>query len=88
MEYTSESHISTVEEVTLFFHHIVFDRHIEFHPDDDFSEYVGNDFASEEVELYNRLMQESFTVCEGMEDPDIYDMGWEQLASGFEAEVI
>lgn len=84
MIYNEESHITTVEEVANFFHHLVFDLKLNFHPDDDFAEYVNSKtkeplFTPEEIALYNRLMAESFKVCEDSEDKDIYDLGWDQL---------
>lgn len=33
MDYTSESHIKSVKDVEAFFHHIVFERKVDFHPD-------------------------------------------------------
>ena len=42
MIYNEESHITTVEEVANFFHHLVFDLKLNFHPDDDFAEYVNS----------------------------------------------
>lgn len=34
MTYTNESHIKTVKDVETFFHHIVSERKVNFHPDD------------------------------------------------------
>lgn len=83
MVYTSDSHITTVEEVKNFFHHLVFDRQLDFHPDDMFEDYVScqpsiHGITLEECPLYNRLMDECFKVCDA-QDADIYDLGWEQL---------
>lgn len=79
MIYSDSSHIKTVEDVNLFFHHLIYDRKINFHPDDDFSDYIKNEdnfpaFSSEEVKIYNQLMDESFDVCE-KSNIDIYGIG-------------
>ena len=39
-KYTQDSHITTKEEVKDFFKHIVDDLGINFHPDEDFKDYV------------------------------------------------
>ena len=80
-KYTQESHIMTVEEVKDFFHHIVYDFEINFHPDDDFKDYVSYETGErtmndEQAELYNRLMDEAFEVCEG---DQVYEIGCELL---------
>ena len=77
-KYTRDSHITTVEEVKDFFHHIIFDLDINFHPDEDFKEHVNYETGErsmndEQAELYNRLMEEAFEVC-GDEDL-VYDIG-------------
>lgn len=86
MIYTNESHILSVKDVEAFFHHIVFERNVNFHPDDMFEDYVScegsiNTFTIEECAIYNRLMDESFAVCE-KEEVDIYGIGLIQLREG------
>lgn len=81
--YTESDHINTTEDVKQFFQHIVQDRKINFHPDDAFEMYVSNkthepSFTAEECKLYNRLMEESFSVCE-KENADIYEIGLDEL---------
>ena len=76
MIYTNESHILSVKDVEAFFHHIVFERKVNFHPDDMFEDYVSceggiNTFTLGECTVYNRLMDESFAICE-KEGIDIY----------------
>ncbi len=88
MVYNPESHISSVEDVKAFFHHLVNERSLNFHPDDDFAEYVnhtdGNPtFSESEVTLYNRLMDESFDVCE-KDNVDIYEIGLAELQPSME----
>lgn len=83
MTYNSNSHIKSVKDVEIFFHHIVFERKVNFHPDDMFEDYVSceggiNTFTLEECAIYNRLMDESFAVCE-KEKVDIYEIGLEEL---------
>lgn len=83
MVYSSNSHIKSVKDVEAFFHHIVFERKVNFHPDDMFEDYVSceggiNTFTLEECAIYNRLMDESFSVCE-KEGIDIYSIGLDEL---------
>jgi len=75
-QYTSSTHITTAEEVKRFFRHIVYDLDINFHPDDDFREYVnhetgGRTMDDEQAALYNRLMDEAFDVC----GDEVYEIG-------------
>ena len=83
MTYNDDSHIISLVDVETFFHHIVLDRKVNFHPDNMFEEYVSYDngrksFTSKECELYNRLMKESFSVCEKC-GADIYEIGMNEL---------
>lgn len=82
MTYDSDSHIQTISEVKAFFHHVVFERKADFHPDDDFSQYLSPKkeplFTPEECVIYNALLAECFTVCDA-KDEDIYDLGWDVL---------
>lgn len=76
--YTIDSHITTREEVSLFFRHIVFDLNINFHPDDDFRDYVNQEtdirtMDDDTAELYNRLMNEAFEVC----GDEVYEIGYD-----------
>ena len=85
-KYTQDSHITNAEEVKSFFYHIVYDLGINFHPDDDFKNYVSyktgeRTMDDEQAELYNRLMDESFKACEN-EGADIYEIGVEILRHG------
>ena len=85
MTYNNELHIRSVEDVKAFFHHLVCERKVNFHPDDMFENYVSceggiNTFTLEECTIYNRLMNESFMVCEN-EGVDIYGIGVVELQS-------
>ena len=82
MRYNKDSHINNVDEVRKFFHYIVEDRNVNFNPDDMFEDYMLSDgttaFTPEECEIYNRLMEESFDICE-KEEFDIYEIGLDIL---------
>lgn len=86
MTYNKDSHIKSVEDVKAFFNHLVDERKLNFHPDDDFADYISYEdktpsFAKEEVSMYNRLMEESFDVCNNY-NMDIYDIGFDELSQG------
>ncbi len=81
-KYTQDSHITSTEEVRDFFHHIVYDLDVNFHPDDDFADYVNRKdgtptFTKEEAVLYNRLMDEAFKACN--DEDAVYDIASELL---------
>ena len=83
MQYNRESKIATIDDVKEFFHHLVSERNLNFHPDDRFEDYVSSDdgeasFSQEECAVYNRLMDESFDVCE-KNGVDIYAIGLERM---------
>ena len=85
MTYNNESHIKSVEDVKAFFHHLVDERKVNFHPDDMFEDYVSceggiNSFALGECALYNRVMDESFKDCD-KEGVDIYGIGLAEVQS-------
>lgn len=79
MEYTATSQIHSIEDVEAFFHHLVEERKVNFHPDDDFADYICYEdhfptFTENEVIIYNRLMDESYYVCDKA-GIDIYEIG-------------
>lgn len=83
MTYNTSSHIKTVKDVETFFHHIVSERKVNFHPDNMFEDYVScdggiNTFTIDECAIYNRLMDESFNVCKDA-NVDIYEIGINEL---------
>ena len=83
MQYNKETRITSVDDVKEFFHHLVSERNLNFHPDDRFEDYVScddgsNTFSQEECSVYNRLMDESFDVCE-KNGADIYAIGLELM---------
>lgn len=92
MTYTSDSHIMSVKDVKTFFRHIVSERKVNFHPDDMFEDYVSceggiNTFTLGECAIYNRLMDESFAVCNN-EGVDIYAIGLEELQTALELKMV
>lgn len=92
MTYTSDSHIMSVKDVKTFFHHIVSERKANFHSDDMFEDYVSceggiNTFTLGECAIYNRLMDESFAVCNN-EGVDIYAIGLEELQTALELKMV
>ena len=92
MTYTSDSHIMSVKDVKTFFHHIVSERKVNFHPDDMFEDYVSceggiNTFTLGECAIYNRLMDESIAVCNN-EGVDIYAIGLEELQTALELKMV
>lgn len=83
MTYTSESHIKSVKDVETFFHHIVSERKVNFHPDDMFEDYISceggiNTFTLGECAIYNRLMDDSFAISE-KEGVDIYGIDYDRF---------
>ena len=83
MQYNNETRITSVDDVKEFFHHLVSERNLNFHLDDRFEDYVScddgsNTFSQEESSVYNRLMDESFAVCE-KNGVDIYAIGFELM---------
>ena len=82
MQYNKETRITSVDDVKDFFHHLVNERKVNFHPDDRFADYVSEDgvpsFSQEECAIYNHLMDESFDVCENR-GADIYVIGLELM---------
>ena len=78
-----KTHITSVADVKAFFHHLVDERKVNFHPDDDFADYISNNdktptLTDDEVILYNRLMEESFDACEAA-GVDIYELSLQEL---------
>lgn len=72
------THISSMDEVKEFFRYIVYDLHINFHPDDDFKDYGLKQFSNEDIICLNNLMDESFSVCKASGE-DIYAIGLDIL---------
>ena len=77
MQYNKDSHINNVDDVRKFFHYIVEERNVNFNTDDMFRDYMladgSNAFTPEECEIYNRLVEEAFKICD-KENVDIYEI--------------
>ena len=77
MQYNKDSHINNVDDVRTFFHYIVEERNVNFNSDDMFRDYMladgSNAFTPEECEIYNRLVEEAFKICD-KENVDIYEI--------------
>lgn len=77
MQYNKDSHINNVDDVREFFHYIVEERNVKFNPDDMFEDYMSvdgsNAFTHGECEIYNRLVEEAFKICD-KENVDIYEI--------------
>lgn len=77
MQYNKDSHINNVDDVRKFFHYIVEERNVNFNHDDMFRDYMladgSNAFTPEECEIYNRLVEEAFKICD-KENVDIYEI--------------
>ena len=77
MQYNKDSHINNVDNVRKCFHYIVEERNVNFNPDDVFEDYMSvdgsNAFTPEECEIYNRLVEEAFKICD-KENVDIYEI--------------
>lgn len=77
MQYNKDSHINNVDDVRKFFHYIVEERNVNFNSDDMFRDYIladgSNAFTPQECEIYNRLVEEAFKICD-KENVDIYEI--------------
>lgn len=101
MDYTSGLHIKSVKDIEAFFepqalskrpkvdyfHHIVFERKVNFHLDDMFEDYVScgsgiNTFTMDKCSIYNRLMDESFDAYNNKRI-DIYAININKLMPEF-----
>lgn len=84
MDYPTHTDIKTVEDVKLFFRHLVNERQLNFHPDDDFTNYIDRKsqsllFTKDEAKKYNKLMELCFGICK-RENADIYEIGFKELS--------
>lgn len=75
--------IQTTSDVEKFINCLILEENLNFHPDEDFRNYVLLDtglssYTEEEAELRNHLLDECFDVCEKYE-ADIYQIGIEIL---------
>lgn len=78
--------IKTVEDVKTFFNKLLAEE-LNFHPDDDFANYINYEtkvptYTEEEAVLRNRLLTQSFEICE-REATDIYEVCIEIFMKNF-----
>ncbi len=79
--YSSVSQINNIADVEKFVEYLYNTRHIAFHPDDNFLDYVFLDgqnkgrlcFAQEESSLFNLIVNKSFAICQ-KENIDFYSL--------------
>jgi hypothetical protein len=74
--------ILTTEDVKLFAKQLI-SEDLNFHPDDDFTDYVNlttklPSYSSEDAVLRNQLMSECFDVCQS-NGADIYEIMMKEL---------
>ena len=63
--------ITNEQDVRAFFRHLLVDRKIYFHPDDDFNMYIDiPPMTKEEALRYNLLMEDCFDIC----GANVYDV--------------
>lgn len=62
MTYDKDSHIKSVEDVKAFFHHLVDERKVNFHPDDDLADYILTSSLKKYI-FYNWLMNNILYLC-------------------------
>jgi hypothetical protein len=88
------SNITTIEDVKLFAFQLVNEENLNFHPDNDFLDYVNIEtnlpvYLPEESKNLNALMNKCFEVCEQYNE-DLYElMGqplFEKLKIGINSE--
>jgi hypothetical protein len=75
--------IQSILDVTAFFHQLIEQESLNFHPDEDFHNYINLEtglpsYSHMEAQLRNQLMFSSFEICE-KESIDIYGIGIELL---------
>lgn len=75
--------ITTLEDVKQFTNDLIGENLI-FHPDDDFNDYIDVDnnpiFTPQEAEIRNKLMSDSFDVCNA-NNVEIYELMLEIIQS-------
>lgn len=73
-----QSNITTIEDVKLFAFQLVNEENLNFHPDNDFLDYINTEtnlpvYLPEESKNLNALMNKCFEVCEQYNE-DIYEL--------------
>lgn len=74
--------IETPHDVGQFFFWLVFDCRVNFHPDDNFYDYVDENrnqsFNDKQCDMYNEIMDKCFEICEKYHR-DIYEIAMRVL---------
>lgn len=75
---TKNFNIETPHDVARFFFWLMFDCKVNFHPDENFNDYISletneNPFNDKQTDMYNEIMDECFEVCEKY-GRDIYEI--------------
>ena len=70
--------VDTVADIKYFFTYLLEVKGLNFHPDEDFSNYISvkNDkptFSKSEIDYYNSLMGRAFEICQS-NNTDICDL--------------
>ncbi len=78
MRYNALTKITTLEDVEQFVKYIYEELGVNFHPDDDFNDVVSietgeKSFSENEAEIYNKLVEDCFNVCENNK-VDLYEI--------------
>ena len=78
-----ERKIRTIKDVKHFFKYLVKTLHLNFNPDNDFSDYIniehgGSTFSRSEAKKFNSKMAKCFQVCKTTHK-DIYEIGLNSL---------
>lgn len=77
------TYIRTITDVEAFFNHLITNESLNFHPDEDFKNYINLEtelpsYTATEADLRNQLMNQAFGVCE-RKGVDIYQIGLQKL---------
>ena len=75
--------IHTFSDVENFFSHLILNESLNFHPDEDFRNYINLEtdlpsYTPDESDYRNKLMEACFDICD-KDNLDIYGMGIEML---------
>lgn len=71
--------IKSLPDVQSFFLQLIYEESLNFHPDEDFQNYINlktmlPTYTEEEALIRNKLMKQAFAICEKLQ-ADIYQIG-------------
>ncbi len=77
------SAVNTLSDLKTFYHQLIHQESLNFHPDEDFQNYINLEtnlpaYTTEEASFRNELMIQAFRVCE-KHQADIYQIGADLL---------